>query len=93
MNQWIVYLRQMKMGEGYLGVSARMVLRDLRGTTAESMKKSAMNRDNPDDWIERIEDLEVSMKSFAPVPIDGADWATLPGGGHMRRVHIGGQDR
>ena len=93
MNEWIVYLRQMKMGEDYLGVAARMVLSELRGTTAESMKKSAMKRYNSDDWIERIEDLEVSMKSFAPIPINSDDWRPLPNGGHVQRVHIGGEVR
>jgi len=93
MNEWTVYLRQMKLQEGYLATAARMVLRELRGSTALAMKKSAMKRDNPDDWIERIEDLEVSMKSFAPIPINSADWQTLPGGGHVKRVHIGSKDR
>ena len=93
MSEWTVYLRQMKLEEGYLATAARMVLRELRGSTALAMKKYAMKLDNPDDWIERIEDLEVSRNTFAPVPIDGSNWRPLPNGGHVKRVHIGSKDR
>jgi len=93
MSKWIIYLKQMKLRQGYLGTVAGMALRELKGSTPLSMKKQAAGMEKPDEWMERIEDLELAWGSWDTVDICGDDWRALPGGGHVRRNHIGSHGR
>jgi len=83
----------MRIQSGYLGLAAKMVLRELRGATPEAMKKYAMKMDDSSQWLDRIDDLVDALSSCDPMAIFSNDWAGLPGGGHVRRNHICSQNR
>jgi len=87
MADWIFYLKDIGRRRGYTGLAARLLLKTFSGTSAHQMRQEAALKDDCDEWLERIGDVEDARHGRGAMEIHLDDWGELGDGCHMRKVH------